>query len=309
MSPFSRALVGSAVLHVGALVALAAARDVRPPEPERIELQVVRLPPARDAGGADPGEASAGTDPTDDAAPLGAARMASPQPAGAPADRPTPVRGADPHVPSVRLAADANVRDEDAATPTPTRAASADETVPTLATADDVAPTATTPSQRDAPRAGDTTPAPTPADLAQAGGSSAAGRAVAPAGSPAGGTGALAGPGRGSGRKAGSGTGTGTGTGSGDGMRAGDARAALLAHLRANTGRCYPRAARQRRSEGVADVAFCIDGAGAPLRVDLRRSSGSRLLDDAAIDCVVRGSAPLPARDLCVSVPIDFHLR
>ena len=122
-----------------------------------------------------------------------------------------------------------------------------------------------------------------------------------------------AGSGGGYGADASSGSGAGAGAGLGAGSRggsgSGDPRAALVAHLRGHTPRCYPRAARQRRTQGVADVAFCIDAAGAPTRVDLRRSSGSALLDDAAIDCVVRGSAPLPARDLCVSVPIDFRLR
>jgi TonB family protein len=112
------------------------------------------------------------------------------------------------------------------------------------------------------------------------------------------------------------GGGSGPGTGRGDGAPAGgpgpgggSPHAAILARLRARTAGCYPRAALRRSVEGVADVSFCVSADGSPADLRLLASTGSALLDDAAVSCVVRGAAPLPGAGACVQVPIDFHLR
>lgn len=98
-------------------------------------------------------------------------------------------------------------------------------------------------------------------------------------------------------------------SGNGGGTGAGSAHGAILAGLRARTAGCYPRAAVRRSVEGVARVSFCVDRDGDPEGLRLVASSGSRLLDEAALVCVVRGAAPLPGAGACVQVPIDFHLR
>lgn len=117
------------------------------------------------------------------------------------------------------------------------------------------------------------------------------------------GTGTGAGSGAGTGSPVGGGNGTGHGTGTEN------AHGALLAHLRDHAQRCYPRAARNRRTHGVVEVSFCIDGAGRPAKETVVHTSGSPLLDRVAIDCVIRGSAPLPAPASCYTVPIRFFTR
>lgn len=110
----------------------------------------------------------------------------------------------------------------------------------------------------------------------------------------------------------GGGGGEGIGEGEGEGA-AGRAetmlRAALQAHLRARSDRCYPAAARRRGIEGEARLSFCVDEAGAPGRIRLVRSSGSSLLDDAAEACVIRAAAPLPGPPGCVELSVPFRLR
>lgn len=274
MSSLSKSLVASAVVHAGLLGLAALAPRAEPHVAKRIEVEVVRLPmqmvPAG-AGGGEPG--GGGGDPP-----------ARPQPAAARSRRPEPAAETARHV-----AARTKAATEAMATRTPVPdpveiAAKVHAPVAGEADADE-------PLASDAARDGMT------GDVLLAD----------------------AGTGSGRGTGSGSGSGEGAGTGSGDDGRGvgsgkagaghGNGSAELLAHLRARTSRCYPRAARKRRTEGVADVAFCIDAAGAPMGIELRRSSGSPVLDDAALDCVIRGAAPLPARDLCVSVPVDFHLR
>lgn len=105
------------------------------------------------------------------------------------------------------------------------------------------------------------------------------------------------------------GPGLGAGAGSGSGGPGSAAYTRLLAHLRAHAARCYPRSAERRSLEGSVKLSFCIDAGGIPNRIELEASSGSALLDSAAIDCVVKGGAPLPAPAGCLSVPIRFSLR
>lgn len=286
MSPFGRALVGSALVHLGAF-ALAGlfSRDVRPHEPERIELQILRLPSAAHAGD---GAAGGGGPPA----------IAQPGP-GSAGGAPAPSRGS-----RERAAVESAAAAPPAAETAPTRTQEDEGPAPDAPPA---RPATSASAPKAAPQAA--APAAAPSDEARDEAAPDGGPSLMAAITGSGGGGDRTGNGAGTGSGNGSGSGTGTGTGSGSGSGGGDDHAALLAHLRRNTGRCYPRAARQRRTEGVSDVAFCLDAAGMPTRVELRRTSGSQLLDDAAVDCVVRGSAPLPARELCASVPIDFRLR
>lgn len=126
------------------------------------------------------------------------------------------------------------------------------------------------------------------------------------------GSGGAVGPGagfrQGAGAVQGSGAGQAMGAGRGSGG-AGAADGALLAHLRDHAQRCYPRAASRRNTRGIVEVSFCVDGAGRPAEERVVQTSGSRLLDAAAIDCVIRGSVPLPAPVDCYTVPIRFFTR
>ncbi|MCG2842821.1 energy transducer TonB [Sandaracinobacter sp. RS1-74] len=88
--------------------------------------------------------------------------------------------------------------------------------------------------------------------------------------------------------------------------------ARLLAHL--GKYRRYPGAARARREEGVAYVRFRMNRQGQLLSVEIARSSGSPLLDRAALDTVRRAQPFPPIPDdrpdtLELSVPIEFFVR
>ena len=88
--------------------------------------------------------------------------------------------------------------------------------------------------------------------------------------------------------------------------------ALLLAHLEKY--RRYPAAARGRREEGVAYVAFRMNRAGAVLSATILRSSRSALLDRAALE-TLRRAQPLPTvpedkpDPLELSVPIEFFIH
>lgn len=83
----------------------------------------------------------------------------------------------------------------------------------------------------------------------------------------------------------------------------------LLEHLRQHANRCYPRSLSRRGTKGTVEVSFCVTGEGQPREERVVQTSGSTLLDRAAIDCVIRGSAPLPALPACYTVPIRFFTR
>ena len=104
------------------------------------------------------------------------------------------------------------------------------------------------------------------------------------------------------------GVGGGSSVGAGSPRGASRDRAALEAHLRAHASRCYPPAARKRYVQGGATLHFCIGADGKPDSIEIEKSSGSSLLDRAAIECVLRGAAPLPGPRGCMSVPIWFRL-
>jgi periplasmic protein TonB len=86
--------------------------------------------------------------------------------------------------------------------------------------------------------------------------------------------------------------------------------AEIEGRLRAATAGCYPYAAVRANLEGVTRLAFCVGGSGMAERIQIAQSSGSRLLDNAARDCILPAAMPFPpANDLCVTVPIRFQLR
>jgi protein TonB len=77
----------------------------------------------------------------------------------------------------------------------------------------------------------------------------------------------------------------------------------------------YPAAARRMRHEGTVLLEVLVDVDGRPLRVDVRRSSGHRQLDDAAREQVLARWRFRPAmRDgraiqAIGLVPVNFRLR
>lgn len=87
----------------------------------------------------------------------------------------------------------------------------------------------------------------------------------------------------------------------------------MLAHLERH--KLYPAQAQLRRLRGVAVLTFTMDRAGRVLSQSLRNSSGHALLDQAALDILVRAQ-PLPppppeieGATLPLSVPVKFTLN
>lgn len=76
----------------------------------------------------------------------------------------------------------------------------------------------------------------------------------------------------------------------------------------------YPQAARRNGEEGTVMLRVLVDPEGAPVQVVLDKSSGSSLLDSAAVDAV-RSWRFVPARrgrqnvEGWVRVPIVFRLE
>ena len=76
----------------------------------------------------------------------------------------------------------------------------------------------------------------------------------------------------------------------------------------------YPLAARRRGQEGLVLLAVRVNESGSPVEVRVAESSGSSVLDDAALEAVKRWSF-VPARrgDLTIAawveVPVRFRLR
>jgi protein TonB len=77
----------------------------------------------------------------------------------------------------------------------------------------------------------------------------------------------------------------------------------------------YPRAARARRDEGKVVVSFVIRKTGRLEDIRIARSSGSELLDEAALETIRRVNPfrPLPdelrKESWALAVPIVFSLR
>jgi periplasmic protein TonB len=92
----------------------------------------------------------------------------------------------------------------------------------------------------------------------------------------------------------------------GPGAVALDHRPLIHARLAAAARRCYPAAAGRFRLRGEVRVQFCLDGNGGLQKVEAASSSGSELLDRAAIDCVLPGALPLAGPAGCLHVPVVF---
>ena len=166
----------------------------------------------------------------------------------------------------------------------------------------------------------DAVPSPTPSPTTSAPSSGA------PSASSAGGTGEGTGSGTGTGSGSGSGSGSGTGDGhgygegSGAGQGSGDGNvsgtgtspfdaAGFRAAIDAN--KQYPYMAIKRRLEGSASVVCTIDTSGSIVSVSLGSSSGSDILDDAALEAArAVGSFPNPTgQTVTVSTPVNFYLN
>jgi protein TonB len=80
----------------------------------------------------------------------------------------------------------------------------------------------------------------------------------------------------------------------------------LAARLAAAARRCYPAAAVRFRLRGEALLAFCLGEDGAARSVAVARSSGSPLLDRAALECVLPGALPAPGAAGCFELPVRF---
>lgn len=70
----------------------------------------------------------------------------------------------------------------------------------------------------------------------------------------------------------------------------------------------YPRLARERGIEGTVLVRFKVQPTGGIDRVDIVKSSGVKILDDASVSTVYR-AAPVPYVDGWVEVPMVYQLR
>jgi protein TonB len=83
----------------------------------------------------------------------------------------------------------------------------------------------------------------------------------------------------------------------------------LAARLAAAALRCYPAAAVRFRLRGEALVSFCLGEDGAARSAGVVRSSGSPLLDRAALECVLPGALPVAGAAGCYELPVHFAPR
>jgi protein TonB len=72
----------------------------------------------------------------------------------------------------------------------------------------------------------------------------------------------------------------------------------------------YPKRAQRRNEQGVVKIVFTIGNDGEIVSVNILKSSGSRLLDGAAIDAVKNASPfPRPPKgSMIIQLPIKFEL-
>lgn len=92
----------------------------------------------------------------------------------------------------------------------------------------------------------------------------------------------------------------------GDGRLNADAKNLIRSSIeRAKT---YPAGARRRGIEGTATAEFAISGNGRPVNIRIVRSSGSQILDAAALETITR-AAPFPVVSGVVEVPIVYRLE
>ena len=72
----------------------------------------------------------------------------------------------------------------------------------------------------------------------------------------------------------------------------------------------YPKRAQRRNEQGVVEMIFTIGKDGKIVSQDIIKSSGSRILDGAAIDALEKASpfAPPPKGPIVIQLPIRFEL-
>ena len=102
--------------------------------------------------------------------------------------------------------------------------------------------------------------------------------------------------------------GTSSGGGGGSPGASGPDLTALHQRLAEAAQSCYPAAARRLRLSGQLELAFCASADGRASNPSLGSSSGSELLDRAALDCLLDRAAPLPVRSGCFRVPVRFGM-
>jgi protein TonB len=148
------------------------------------------------------------------------------------------------------------------------------------------------------PEAGSGSPGPSGGGAGGRGLGHGAGRGLGPADGPGGG---IAGTGPGAG-------GAGTGPGGGGPPRPLDL-GDLLARIRQRieAAKRYPEDARRDGIQGTVSVRFRLRPDGQVERVEVIRSSGSRLLDEASLE-TIRRAAPFPPVRGWVQVPIAYTL-
>jgi TonB family protein len=83
---------------------------------------------------------------------------------------------------------------------------------------------------------------------------------------------------------------------------------AFVERLKRSARRCSPRRGAPASEASLARVRFCVNALGRPEAVTLLQSTGDARLDQAALECVIPGAAPLPATDRCLVVPLRFNL-
>jgi protein TonB len=69
----------------------------------------------------------------------------------------------------------------------------------------------------------------------------------------------------------------------------------------------YPSLARKKKIEGTVITGFTINSKGYPQHIKVEKSSGSEILDSAAIKIVMK-AAPFPEVDDEIVIPITFKI-
>lgn len=103
---------------------------------------------------------------------------------------------------------------------------------------------------------------------------------------------------------------TGSGTGIGNGSGTGGAGNPVLTEIRRRIeqSKRYPSQAREQHVEGKVGVQFRIQSNGQVQNVRITHSSGTPILDDAAVQAV-QHSAPLPYYENTIDLSLAFRLR